>query len=64
MMKMLEHRLIEKDGQTVQKQCIISLEFIVALVTSLAILTNIDAVKWLQVKNLPVEYILSVCIVP
>ncbi len=44
-MKMLEYRLMKKDGQTVQKQGIISLEFIVVLVTSLAILTNFDAVK-------------------
>ena len=56
MMKTLENRLKEKVGQTVQNLDIISLEFIVVLVTGLKTLTNFDAVKWLQVTKLPVKY--------
>ena len=48
MMKMLEYRLIKKDGQIVQSLSTISLEFIVDLgQTGLTILTNFDVVKWL-----------------
>ena len=56
MMKTLENRLKEKVGQTVQNLDIMSLEFIVVLVTGLKTLTNFDAVKWLQVTKLPVKY--------
>ena len=55
-MKMLENRLKEKVGQTVQSLGIISQKFIVVLVTSLKTLTNFDVVKWLQVTKLPVKY--------
>ena len=55
-MKMLENRLKEKVGQTVQSLGIISQEFIVVLVTGLKTLTNFDVVKWLQVTKLPVKY--------
>jgi hypothetical protein len=47
-MKTLQYHLIQKDGQAVQRLGTISLEFIVDLArTSLTILTNFDAVKWL-----------------
>ena len=55
-MKMLENRLKEKVGETVQSLDIISQEFIVVLVTGLKTLTNFDVVKWLQVTKLPVKY--------
>ena len=55
-MKMLENRLKEKVGQTVQSLGIISQEFIVVLVTGLKTLTNFDVVKWLQVTKLPAKY--------
>ena len=55
-MKMLENRLKEKVGQTVQSLGIISQEFIVVLVTGLKTLTNFDVVKWVQVMKLPVKY--------
>ena len=55
-LKTLENRLKEKVGQTVQNLDIISLEFIVVLVTGLKTLTNFDVVKWLQVTKLPVKY--------
>ena len=51
-LKMLENRLKENVGQTVQSLDIISQEFIVVLVT----LTNFDVVKWLQVTKLSVKY--------
>ncbi|CAB4029514.1 Hypothetical predicted protein [Paramuricea clavata] len=47
-MKTLQHHLIQKDGQAVRRLGTISLEFIVDLAkTSLTILTNFDAAKWL-----------------
>ena len=49
--KMLENRLEEKVGQTVQSLDIISQVFIVVLVTGLKTLTNFDVVKWLQVTK-------------
>ena len=55
-MKMLENRLKEKVGLTVQSLDIISQDFIVVLVTGLKTLTNFDVVKWLQVTKLPVKY--------
>ena len=55
-LKMLEIRLKEKVGQTVQNLDILSQEFIVVLVTGLKILINFDVVKWLQVKKLLVKY--------
>ena len=58
-MKMLENRLKEKVGQTVQSLDIISQKFIVVLVTGLKTLTNFDVVKWLQVTKLPVKYRIS-----
>ena len=54
-LKMLENRLKEKVGQTVQSLDIISLEFIVVLVTGLKTLTNFDVAKWVQVTKLPVK---------
>ena len=50
-LKMLENRLEEKVGQTVQSLDIISQVFIVVLVTGLKTLTNFDVVKWLQVTK-------------
>ena len=50
-LKMLENRLKEKVGQTVQSLDIISQVFIVVLVTGLKTLTNFDVVKWLQVTK-------------
>ena len=47
MMKMLEHRLIKKDGQTVLKLGITSLGFIVEMVRAWVTSTNLNAVKWL-----------------
>ena len=55
-LKTLENRLKEKDGQTVQSLDIISQEFIVVLVNGLKTLRNFDVVKWLQVTKLPVKY--------
>ena len=55
-MKMLENRLKEKVGQTVQSLDIISQEFIAVLVTGLKTLTNFDVVKWLQVTKSRVKY--------
>ena len=52
-LKKLESRLKEKVGQTVQSLDIISLEFIVGLVTGLRTLTNFDVVKWLKVMKSP-----------
>ena len=48
-MKMFQFHLKKKDGQTVQSLGTTSLDFIVVLVTGFATLTNLDAVKWLQV---------------
>ena len=53
-LKTLEDRLKEKDGQTVQSLDIISQKFIVVLVTGLKTLTNFDVVKWVQVTKLSV----------
>ena len=53
-LKMLENRLKEKVGQTVQSLDIISQVFIVVLVTGLKTLTNFDVVKWVQVTKLSV----------
>ena len=55
-MKMLENRLKEKVGQTVQSLDIISQEFTVVLVTGLKTLTNFDVVRWLQVTKSRVKY--------
>ena len=54
-LKKLESRLKEKVGQTVQSLDIISLEFIVVLVTGLRTLTNFDVVKWLKVTKSPTK---------
>ena len=54
-LRMLENRLKEKVGQTVQSLDVISQVFIVVLVTGLKTLTNFDVAKWVQVTKLPVK---------
>ena len=48
MMKMLEHRLIKKDGPAVPRLVITSLVFIVDLAIGLTISINFDVVKTLN----------------
>ena len=54
-LRMLENRLKEKVGQTVQSLDVISQVFIVVLVTGLKTSTNFDVAKWVQVTKLPVK---------
>ena len=49
---MLENHLTKLDGQVAQSLGTISLEFITETVTGLTVLTNLNAVKWLQVQNI------------
>ena len=53
MKKILENHLTKLDGQVAQCLGTTSLDFIAeTAVTSLAVLTNLHAVKWLQVREI------------